>query len=99
MERRMLTRFDSKVSIPPEVMVREVGGESVVLDLKTEKYLGLDDVATSMWQALTTAESVEAAYKVLAANFDVEGEQLRHDLDDFVQELIKLGLIDVGDKG
>ena len=91
----MVTRFDSKVSLSPDVMVREVGGETVVLDLKTEKYLGLDEIATSMWQALTAAESVEAAYEVLAANYDVEGEQLRRDLDDFIQELIKLGLIEV----
>ena len=94
----MLTRFDSKVSLSPDVMVREVGGETVVLDLKTEKYLGLDEIATSMWQALTAAESVEAAYEVLAANYDVEGEQLRRDLDDFIQELIKLGLIEVREK-
>jgi len=93
----MPIRFDGKVSISPEVMVREVGGESVVLDLKTERYLGLDEVATSMWQALTAAESVEAAYEVLAANFDVEREQLRRDVDDFVQELVKLGLIEVLD--
>ncbi len=91
----MLTRFDSKVSLSPDVMVREVGGETVILDLKTEKYLGLDEIATSMWQALTAAESVEAAYEVLAANYDVEGEQLRRDLDDFIQELVKLGLIEV----
>ena len=94
----MLTRFDSKVLLSPDVMVREVGGEIVVLDLKTEKYLGLDEVATSMWQALTAAESVEAAYEVLAAEFDVEGEQLRRDLDEFIQELIKLGLIEVREK-
>ena len=93
----MLTRFDSKVSISPDVMVREVGGESVVLDLKTERYLGLDEVATTMWQAVTAAESVQAAYEVLAANFDVEGEQLRSDLDNLLQELIQLGLIEVGD--
>jgi len=94
----MLTRFDSKVLLSPDVMVREVGGEIVVLDLKTEKYLCLDEVATSMWQALTAAESVEAAYEVLAAEFDVEGEQLRRDLDEFIQELIKLGLIEVREK-
>lgn len=95
----MATRFDSKVSISPDVMVRQVGSEAVVLDLKTEKYLGLDEVATSMWQALTNSESVEAAYQILAADFDVEGVQLRRDLDDFVQELLKLGLIEAGEKG
>jgi hypothetical protein len=58
----------------------------------------LDEVATNMWQALTAADSVEAAYEVLAANFDVEGEQLRGELGEFIQGLSKLGLIEVGQK-
>jgi len=94
----VVTQFESRVSASPDVMVRQVGEESVVLNLKTEQYMGLDDIATSMWNALTTSESVEAAYKGLAANYDVDGEQLRRDLDDFVQELIRLGLIAVGDQ-
>ncbi len=92
----MLTQFDSKMSISPDVMIRQVGGESVVLDLKTERYLGLDEVATSMWLALTKAESIEAAYQSLLTEFDVGDEQLRTDLDEFVQELLQLGLIGLG---
>lgn len=89
----MVTQFDSKISISPDVMIRQVGGESVVLDLKTERYLGLDEVATRMWQVLTSADSIEAAHQSLLAEFDVQGEQLRRDLDEFVQELLQLGLI------
>jgi hypothetical protein len=92
----MVTQFDAKISISPDVMIRQVGGESVVLDLKTERYLGLDEVATSMWQALTRAESIEAAFQSLLTEFDVEGQQLRRDLDEFVQELLQLGLIELG---
>jgi hypothetical protein len=94
----MVTQFDLKVSVSPDVMIRQVGGESVALDLKTERYLGLDETATRMWEVLTAAESVEAAYTVLAGEFDVDGEQLRRDLDDFIQELLQLGLIQLGNK-
>ena len=89
----MVTPFDSKISVSPDVMVRQVGGESVVLDLTTERYLGIDEVGTRMWQLLFGADSIEAAYRSLLAEFDVEDEQLRRDLDDFVQELLQLGLI------
>jgi hypothetical protein len=94
----MVTEFNAKVSISSEVMIRHVGGESVVLDLKSERYLGLDEIATQMWQALTSSESIEAAYTALLTEYDVTGERLRADLDDFVQELLQLGLIELGNQ-
>jgi hypothetical protein len=93
----VVTDFGSKVSISSDVMIRHIGGESVVLDLKTERYLGLDEVGTRMWQVLASVESVEAGYQSLLAEFDVNPEQLRHDLDEFVQDLLKLGMVHFGD--
>lgn len=74
-------------------MVRKVGEESVLLDLKTERYLGLDDVSARFWEVLTTGESVQSAYEILLAEFDVDPDRLSQDLDDFVQELLHLGLV------
>jgi Coenzyme PQQ synthesis protein D (PqqD) len=91
----MSISYSSSVSISPDVMVREVGGESVLLDLKTERYLGLDDVSTRIWQVLTSGSTIESAYQVLLDEFDVSPEKLRQDLDDFVQELQQLGLIEL----
>lgn len=92
----MVTDFESKVSISPDVMIRHVGGESVVLDLKTERYLGLDEIGTRMWQVLAAADSIEVAYRTLLDEFDVETERLRSDLDEFLRELIQLGLVTLG---
>jgi len=89
----MLTPFESRIAMSPDVLVRQVGEESVLLDLKSERYLGLDDVSARFWQVLTTAESVQAACDVLAGEFDVEPARLRGDLNDFVQELLELGLV------
>lgn len=93
-----MTQFDSRVSVSPDVMVRRVGAESVLLDLKTERYLGLDEIGSDMWQSLTESESVEAAYQSLLRKFDVEGEELKRDLDEFVQELLSLGLVGFASK-
>src|SRR2546423_635343 len=90
----MTLAFDSTISISPDVMIRKVGEESVLLDLKTERYLGLDDVSARFWDLLTSGESIQSAYEALLAEFEVEPDRLREDLDDFVRELVQLGLVE-----
>jgi hypothetical protein len=86
--------FDSIISVSSDVMVRKVGEESVLLDLKTERYLGLDDVSARFWDLLTSGGSIQSAYDTLVEEFEVEPERLRNDLDDFIQELIQFGLVE-----
>ena len=74
-------------------MVRQIGEETVLLDLKTERYLGLDDVSSRIWQEVTAGVSIQTAYETLLSEYEVEPETLRKDVDDFVQELVRLGLI------
>jgi hypothetical protein len=90
----MALAVDSIISISPDVMIRKVGEESVLLDLKTERYLGLDDVSARFWDILTSGRSIQSAYETLLAEFEVDPDQLTQDLDDFVQELIQLGLVE-----
>ena len=90
----MVLAFDSTISISPDVMVRKVGEESVLLDLKTERYLGLDEVSARFWDLLTSGGSIQSAYDTLLAEFEVDPERLRNDLDDFVQELVQFGLVE-----
>lgn len=90
----MTLPFNSIISISPDVMVRKVGEESVLLDLKTERYLGLDDVSARFWDLLTSGEPIQSAYDKLLEEFEVDPERLRSDLDGFVQELLQFGLIE-----
>ena len=86
--------FSSHLSPSTDVIVRSVGDEAVLLDLKTEQYLGLDVVSARIWQVLTGGGSLQSAYETLLVEFEVEPERLRADLEEFVQELIKLGLVE-----
>ena len=87
--------FSSVVTAAADVLIRTVGDESVVLNLQTEHYLGLDDVSTRIWQLLTAGGSIQSAYETLLTEYEVEPEQLRRDLDDFIQELLQLQLVEV----
>ena len=93
----MSTSFAQRVSIPDNVMFRELEGESVILDLDSESYFGLDQVGTRIWQAVTEADSIQAAYDVLLAEFDVEADALRSDVSELLDTLLSRGLIEVAD--
>jgi hypothetical protein len=92
----MTVRFSDRVRIAPEIMFREVGDESVILDLRSERYLGLNDVGTRMWHALMGSGSIQTAYEVLLANYDVEPAELERDLRELVDQLVEMSLITIG---
>ncbi len=87
--------FTSRVNTAPDVMLRVIGEEAVILNLKNELYLGLDPIGTRIWMALHSASSIQAAYELLLAEFEVEPERLRRDLDKLLDQMIEQGLIEL----
>ncbi len=88
-----MPEFERRVQIPPDVMMREVGSEAVILNLETEVYYGLDEVGTRMWVLLTSEPNIQVAYDRLLDEYEVDGETLRVDLNRLVEELAAHGLI------
>ena len=91
----MAHSFSSRVSVAQDVLFRIVGEEAVLLNLKTELYLGLDIVGTRMWNVLVEASSIQAAYDLLVLEYEVEPSRLREDLDEFLGKLLEQGLIQI----
>jgi hypothetical protein len=87
--------FGMKASVPPDVLIQELQGESVLLNIRTGRYFGLDDVGTRMWAVLTTAESLQAAYDTLLAEYEVDGQRLERDFRTLVGNLVEHGLVEV----
>lgn len=94
----MAPDLDARITVPDGVLIRELEGESVLLDLNSASYFGLDDVGTRMWAALTNTGSVREAYDALLAEYAVEPDRLQSDLGDFLGRLSELGLIHVVDR-
>lgn len=90
----MLTLRD-RVSAPMHVLVRFLDRESVLLNLETEQYFGLDETGTRMWQLLTASPNIDAAYQELLAEFDVEPEMLRDNLTELLGRLVENGLLQI----
>jgi hypothetical protein len=94
----MAVSLASRVTVPQSILVSNVGEESVLLNLDSERYFGLDTTGTRMWEVLNNSPTVQAAYETLLAEFDVDGEQLRRDLCELVEKLKEHGLVEVADE-
>lgn len=90
----MLT-FSDRAAAPTHVLVRLLDQESVLLNLETEQYFGLDETGTRMWQLVTTSPNIDAAYEALLAEYDVQPEMLRENLTELLGHLIDHGLLQV----
>jgi len=91
----MSISFSDRVKIPDDVLISKLQEESVILNLDNERYYGLDDVGTRFLSVLTSSDSIEAAYETLVREYDVEGQVLRQDLLQLVEELVAQGLIQI----
>ena len=82
-----------RVVAAEEVLSREIQNETVLLDLKTEHYFGLDAVGSRIWQLIGDGVSVQVMIAVLAAEYDVTDETLTRDLERFLGDLAEAGLV------
>ena len=84
-----------KVRPMENVLIQDLVEESVLLDLENEEYFGLDSVGKRMLSSLEESESTESAYQLLLEEFEVEPEQLRQDLQDFISKMVGYGLVEI----
>lgn len=91
-KQRMIS-FSERAVVPSNVLIRFLDQESVLLNLETEKYFGLDAVGTRMWQLATSAPTLDAALSQLLEEYDVSAETLRSDLSGLLEHLQENGLI------
>jgi Coenzyme PQQ synthesis protein D (PqqD) len=90
-----MVSFVDRAAAPAHVLVRFLEQESVLLNLETERYFGLDETGTRMWQVVTTSPSIDAAYQELLAEFDVQPELLRANFVELLSRLVDNGLLEV----
>jgi len=87
--------LNNRVSIPDVVVSRDLGGETVVLNLETGIYFDLDGVATDAWLAIQKSPLLQDVHGNLLAQYDVDAATLSADLLKLVSQLAAKGLVRV----
>ncbi len=78
---------------PHAVICQVLEDESVLLDLASENYLGLDEVGTRIWQFIDDGETMRSVVATMLDEYDTNEETLVGDLDEFLNDLQAQGLI------
>lgn len=77
----------SHFKLSQDVSLTEVDDESVLLDLKSGQYFGLNDVGTVLIQRLLAGESVEQAVGHIETEFNAPAEQIARDVTALISEM------------
>ncbi len=88
-----MTNTHPAFTAAPDVVIRDLDGEAVVLDLSTGTYFGLNDVGTRMWQLVEQHGTLAEVLDALAQEFDAPIERIEADFREFIALLVTRGLL------
>ena len=89
----MPVSLDDRVFPSESVLCKDVGNEAVLLDLESESYFGLNAVGTRCWTLFATTPRIGDAIEILAREYDAPPDQLRRDVEELVEALVRRGLL------
>jgi len=78
-----------------EQISSDLGGEAVILNLKTGVYHGLNEVGALIWTLIQEPKVVRDIKQILLQEYEVEPNQCDRDLKALLEDLIVAELIDV----
>lgn len=89
-------KLSDGLQIPAEVMARQVGEETVILDLASGTYFGLNPVGARVWDLIQerNGTTIAEVRDVLLEEFEVSREQLEADLLSLAEQLLANGLVE-----
>ena len=91
--------LESGVTVPQHVVYRAFANETVVLNLLTGKYHGLNPTGGRMLEVLEKSAKVRDAGETLAGEYGRPPDEIEGDLYDFCLELLEHGLIEMNGSG
>jgi len=91
--------LDAHVTIPDHVVFRSFPNETVVLNLESGKYHGLNPTSGRMLEALRKTDVPRRAAMELATEFGQPIDRILNDLIGFISDLKRRGLIQIEDGG
>ena len=88
------TILSSRVTVPEQVVYRDFPNETVILNLDSGQYHGLNATAGRMLEVLTGSDSVAAACEALTVEFGQPGDVIERDVVGLCRTLAERGLIE-----
>jgi hypothetical protein len=78
-----------------EQIACDMGGETVILDLKSGTYYGLDVLGARIWSLIEQPATVVSIREAIVADYDVEDATCERDILAFLQQMQEAGLVEI----
>ena len=88
--------LDERAFLTPRVLCKDLGDESILLDLETETYYGLNEVGSRLLKLLTTGKTIRGAFESMLEEYEVPPEELERDIRALIDDLVGRGLVRIG---
>lgn len=90
---KQLIQDNTKIARVLNIVGTDMDEETVMINVETGKYYGMDPVGGRIWSLLESPKSLAELLDVLCDEYDVEHEQCRVDVLAFLQYLNGEGLV------
>ena len=81
--------------IPDSIATRQIGNETILLNLETGTYFGLDTVGSRFLELLEHNGEIASAHLTMLKEFDVKPETLEADIIRLAEEMRSKGLLEL----
>jgi hypothetical protein len=89
---RVQLTLANSIAASDDAVFRELNGESVVLNLESGMYYGLDEVGTRVWQLAAPGATLAQVLECVTDEFEVDRAIAEHDVLELAGTLIDKGL-------
>ncbi len=87
--------LSDRPTIPPQVITRRVGDETVILNLASGTHFGLDTVGTTIWELMGQGKTLAEICDAMRAKYDVSQDDIEQDVISIAENLHGQQLISI----
>ena len=77
----------------PDLIATDMDGDTVMMSVERGSYFGMGSVGSHAWTLLAQPTTLAEMTRAICASFDVDESVCHTDLQKFMQELLKNGLV------
>jgi hypothetical protein len=89
---------NSIVVASPDQVSSDLSGESVILNLKSGTYFGLNEVGSCIWQLIQEPKTVSDVCESILAEYDVDAQTCETEVQALLVDLLAAQLVEIRDE-
>ncbi|NJM75617.1 MAG: lasso peptide biosynthesis PqqD family chaperone [Acaryochloridaceae cyanobacterium RU_4_10] len=89
---------NSIVVASPDQVSSDLAGESVILNLKSGTYFGLNEVGSSIWQLIQEPKAVCDICNAILEEYEVDAQTCESEVQALLEDLLAAQLVEIRDE-